>query len=106
MSRQMRVVIKRPDEEVGHATFISNTLENLQKTVEGYIEPVYLEWDGHEFIIICNEEGRLLGLPYNCGLFGMTFYGTLVFVGVSGEDFADFPMLFAEYKQMLEEEME
>lgn len=106
MSRQMRVVIKRPDEEVGHATFISNTLKNLQNTVDGYIETVTLDWDGQDFVILCNEEGKLRGLPYNCGLFGMTFYGTLVFVGVSGDEFTDFPLFFDQYKQMLEEMME
>ena len=37
---KIRAIIKRPDEKYGHVTNISPTLENLQKTVGGYIEPV------------------------------------------------------------------
>lgn len=39
---KIRAIIKRPDEEYGHVTHISATLENLQKTVGGYIETVGL----------------------------------------------------------------
>lgn len=35
---KIRVIIKRPDEKIGHVCNISHTLENLQKTVEGYIK--------------------------------------------------------------------
>lgn len=37
--------------------------------------------------VICNEEGRLLGLPENVRLFGQTFVGTVLIVGVKGENF-------------------
>ena len=39
---KIRAIIKRPDEEYGHVAHISATLENLQKTVGGYIETVGL----------------------------------------------------------------
>ena len=40
--KKIKCIIKRPDEEYGHVTNISPRLENLQKTVEGYIETVPL----------------------------------------------------------------
>lgn len=51
---KIKVLIKRPDEEVGHITYISNTLENLQRTVGGYIQVVPLITE--DAVIICNEE--------------------------------------------------
>jgi hypothetical protein len=41
---------------------VAFTLEELQHVVGGYIEAVYLR-DG--WIMMINEEGKLLGLPYN-----------------------------------------
>ena len=59
---KVKVIIKRPDEKVGHVTNISTRIENLQKTVEGYIESINIEKD---IYIICNEEGRLKMLDGN-----------------------------------------
>ena len=87
MSDKIKVIVKRPDEE-GHVTWISGSLENLQRTVEGYIETVTLSSD---CVIICNEEGRLLGLPHNCRICGVDFVGTIIVAGVRGEDFASIP---------------
>ncbi len=42
---------------------VDNTLAALQTEVGGYIETVPIASDA---VIICNEEGRILGLPYNC----------------------------------------
>ena len=39
---KIRAIVKRPDEKYGHVTHISASLENLQKTVGGYIETVGL----------------------------------------------------------------
>ena len=72
-------------------------LENLQKTVEGYIEAVTYASD---FVILCNEEGRLKGLPYNMTICGKDFVGTLIFIGTDGEDFCDIPITFKQYKRM------
>ena len=57
---RIRVIIKRPGEPYGHAFNIVNSLETLQHIVGGYIETVTL---GSDWTIICNEEGRLRGLP-------------------------------------------
>lgn len=65
---------------------IPNTLQELQAAVGGYIETVTIAED---CVIICNEEGRLLGLPHNMRFLGVDFVGPILFVGASGEDFAD-----------------
>ena len=47
---------------------IENTLEAKQKLVGGYIEMYYLPTDD-DAVIICNEEGKINGLPLNRGIF-------------------------------------
>ena len=42
---------------------IGNSLESMQKIVGGLIEPFY-PFD-EQVCIVCNEEGKLLGLPLN-----------------------------------------
>lgn len=43
---------------------IKNTLEEKQKLVGGQIEYAYLS-DCDDVAIVCNEEGKILGLPLN-----------------------------------------
>lgn len=98
MDVKIKVIIKRPDEETGHVTWISNNLKVLQKHVEGYIETVTV---APNMTIICNEEGRILGLPYNCRLCGIDFVGTIIIAGVDGENLTDVPISFETYKKLL-----
>lgn len=88
---KIRAIVKRPDEKIGHVTNISDSLENLQRTVGGYIETVTIITEEPKVVIICNEEGRILNLPYNCTISGIDFYGDIIAVGVSGDEFADLP---------------
>ncbi|HIQ69351.1 MAG TPA: DUF3846 domain-containing protein [Candidatus Avoscillospira stercorigallinarum] len=67
---------------------VPNTLEALQGLVGGYIETVTVATDA---AIICNEEGRLIGLEPNCTLLGVHFVGPIVVAGVAGEEFTDLP---------------
>jgi hypothetical protein len=60
---KIKVIIKRPDEKAGHVTWISNTLANLQRTVDGPIEVVKIGNSG--LLMICNEEGKIRGLERN-----------------------------------------
>lgn len=69
---------------------IPDTLEAMQQTVGGYIESVSFEREA----IVCNEQGKLLGLPYNrplldeSGLIPLDILqGTFFITGVSGESF-------------------
>ena len=85
--KQISVLIKEPGKKPRRES-IPNTLEALQKVVGGYIETVTCASDA---VIICNEEGRLKNLPYNCDFLGISFVGTIIFAGVDGEEFADLP---------------
>ena len=101
---KIKAIIKRPDEKYGHMTNISPTLENLQKTVGGKIETLYL---GRGTILIVNEEGKLQGLEPSFrighGAFVDLIVGTAILVGQNGEDFGDVPITFQTWKSLLKE---
>lgn len=110
MADKIKVIIKRPDEEYGHEEVINNTLERIQMIVKGYIECVSLAsstlgMDGNCVLpglaIICNEEGRLMDLPHNCVVDGIDFCGTIIAVGTKGDEFADIPISFAQWKELV-----
>ena len=82
---QILVVIKEPGQAPKVEPLFENTLEAFQKAVDGYIEAVTIADD---LVIICNEEGRLRGLPFNARVVGITFVGTVVVAGVKGDEFA------------------
>ena len=65
---------------------VENTLKALQDEVDGYIETVTIASDA---AVICNEEGLLRGLPFNCWFFDMPFVGTLLVVGYDRDEFCD-----------------
>ena len=67
---------------------VDNTLKALQAEVGGYIETVTIVRDA---VIICNEEGCILGLPYNCRFVGVDFVGTILVVGRNKDEFCDVP---------------
>lgn len=98
---RIRAIVKRWDEEYGHMTNISCTLKNLQNIVDGYIETLTLRWspDSEPIVIICNEEGLINGLQYNCTIGGHQLFGDIVVVGEDGEDFGDIPIDFKTWKR-------
>ena len=103
---KINCIVKRPDEKYGHMTAISDTLENLQRTVGGYIEPVTLgevERDDKQIdiVLLCDEDGKLFNKPKNIILNWDIIVGDVVIVGADGEDFCDIPITFAEWREML-----
>lgn len=58
----MKVVVVDPGEEA-RIVEIANTLEDMQETVGGYIE-TYEPFDD-DAVIVCNEEGKINGMPMN-----------------------------------------
>ena len=44
---------------------LDNTLEAMQKFVDGNIECLTSYDSGSEVVLVCNDEGKLLGLPLN-----------------------------------------
>ena len=87
MEKKIRVLVKAPGCRAKSA-LIANELKTMQDIVGGYIEAVPLAADA---AIVCNEEGRLLRLPYNCMICGMEFYGTVILAGVDRDEFCDVP---------------
>lgn len=99
----MRVLII-PAQKLPYSKDIEGHLYDLQHLVDGYIEPcapVQVKQQGIE--LLCNEEGLLRGLPCNINMFPFFFVGTLVAVGVSGEDFTS---LTQEQEQWLKQWIE
>lgn len=84
--------IKEPGKKP-RITEIENSLSALQEAVGGYIETVTFAED---CCVVCNEEGRLQGLPYNLTFCGVSFVGTILFIGVLGDEFADLSKEYAE----------
>ena len=82
---QILVVIKEPGQAPRVEPLFDNTLEAFQKAVGGYIETVTITED---LIIICNEEGRFKGLPFNVEVAGVGFVGTVIAVGAKDDEFA------------------
>lgn len=106
MSGKIKVIIKRPDEKVGHRTNISASLRNLQKTVDGPIEVV--RCDG--LMIICNEEGLLRGLEPNFKMITNGRFhhfdiicGTVIVAGEDGSEFGDIPIGLADWRYYLKD---
>lgn len=63
---------------------MEDDLQTLQDFVGGDIETVTLEDD---IVLICNKLGRLLHLPYNCSMHGMSFVGNLIMCKATEEGF-------------------
>ena len=100
MSKMIKVVLVEPNEKA-KVTEIENTLENLQKIVGGYIECVYPFEDNVG--IICNEEGKLIGLEPNRvlrddnGKAVDIIFGTFIITGLTEDDFGSLTDEQAEY---------
>lgn len=82
---QIMVIVKRPGEEATIEPLFDNKLEAFQNFVGGYIETVTFATDA---CVICNEEWRLIGLPYNVTFCGLDLYGPIMIVGIKGDEFA------------------
>ena len=88
------IVLKKEPGKDPVLTDIDNTLEAFQKNVEGYIETVTLT---EELVIVCNEEGRIQSLPYNCTVMNADFCGKILIAGIDGDEFTDVPTTTAKF---------
>lgn len=98
--KKIKVIIKRPEESVGHVEYIENTLKELQRCVGGYIETVTTP----AFTIICNEEGKIRRLPANFVIYrgyGDVIRGPVIICGVDGDSFADAPISLGQWEMAL-----
>ena len=80
----MKVVIVEPGKP-GYVKDIEDKLENLQQIVGGYIEAITLK---PGVVLVCNEEGKIKGLPINRDIGFDYICGTFFICGTKGEDFA------------------
>lgn len=94
MKDYIKVLVKKPGLKPNFNT-IKNELAYFQAIVGGYIETFTIATD---CVIICNEEGRLMNLPYNCNICGEDFVGTIILCGVDGDEFSDFPLELGDAK--------
>lgn len=100
----MKVVYVQPD-QYAEIVEIDGCLEKYQEMVDGYIECVY-PWD-EAVGIICNEEGKINGLPLNRPLrdddgdIYDIICGSFLIVGLTEDDFRNLTDEQAErYKAM------
>lgn len=79
-------VIKKVVGEEPEVVEIEDTLKSYQSIVGGYIECVRFTKD---ITIVCNDEGKLIGLEPNFYMMSIdeVICGDVVFVGVIGCDF-------------------
>lgn len=90
MKDTIRVLTIRP----GHpaiAMWMTNTLKSFQNFVEGYIETAPFISPESGLVVICNEEGRLLGMEESLRIYDQQFVGPVIIAGVDGEEFTDIP---------------
>ena len=86
---KITVLVKEPDRRC-RPVMIENKLKSFKELVGGYIE--VFRWQPDRGIIgICNEEGKLLNLEPNISTDADLICGTVIFCGVDGEEFSDFP---------------
>lgn len=81
----MKVIRKKPG-QAPEACEVENSLEALQAEVGGYIESFQFADD---CTLLINEEGKNLGLTPNLFVLGEPLVGTVLAVGVKGEEFCD-----------------
>lgn len=90
----MDVLIIEPEKAPRLAT-IDGGLSSLQSIVGGYIQAIYPYED--PVALICNDEGKLLGLPLNRHLEDYDIIaGTFIICGLGEEDFRSLTPEMAE----------
>lgn len=103
MSKKIKV-IKIEAGKAPQVVTINSGLKSLQHEVEGYIECIY-PWE-EEVCIVCNEEGKISGLPLNRALYGEDgemydiIAGSFLIVGLTENSFED------SFCSLTEEEIE
>ena len=87
---------------------IAGGLESMQAVVGGYIQAIY-PFEDDELALICNEEGKLLGLPLNralkdeagdiCDIIAGTFF--ICGAPLDSESFASLEAVYLDKYQQL-----
>lgn len=96
---KIRALIVEPDKEP-YEVDLENGLKSRQKIVGGLIEYCYL-LDDDDVALICNEEGKIIGLPFNREIGHDVICGNFIIVGDdgSGEDLSLTDEQINKYKE-------
>ena len=96
----MKVLMVEPG-KIPYEADIEPGLRSLQAAVDGSIQAVYPYED--PVALICNEDGKFMGLPLNRALrddTGDIIAGNFIITGLGEESFSDlFPDLMEKYKE-------
>lgn len=79
MQRNLDVLFVEPN-KLSVKKSIKNTLKAKQELVGGNIEYTYLP-NSEDVVIICNESGKILGLPFNRNIGDDIICGNFIIVG-------------------------
>lgn len=87
----MKAIRKQPG-KAPEVIDVENDVDAICTELDGYIEAVTIAED---LAILCDEESRIKGKTPNIALkgLGVDFCGTILIVGVDGEEFCDVPKL-------------
>jgi hypothetical protein len=86
-TEQIQVVIVEP-QKAPYKKMIPNNLEAMHDIVGGYIEIVRMNAKtetGAELIITVNEEGKLIGLPFNRNIMGFDILAGTFFISAANK---------------------
>ncbi len=67
---------------------LPDTARALQASVGGHIETHKIATNA---AVVCNAQGAINGMPYNCTFLGQDWYGPVLIVGSRGEEFCSLP---------------
>jgi len=101
---ELRGLLVRPNKLPEEITF-NNSLEKKQELVEGYIEYAYSD-DFPDVAFICNEEGKIKGLPYNRDIGHDIIAGNFIIISArdeEGEDLSLSDRQIEKYKKIFNE---
>lgn len=104
MSEKISVLIVKPNEKP-YAAEIEHTLAEMQRIVSGDIQAVHLNRD--PVVVVCNENGKILGLELNralkndSGKIVDVLVGTFIICGKGEGNFCSLtPDMADKYKKM------
>ena len=107
MNRKITVLVVKPRRKP-YIMEIEDSLENLQNMVGGYIQALFPYDD--PVALICHEEGKLIGLPWNRPLRddeGMIYdiiAGTFLVTGLTEDNFGSLPQgMIEKYSEIFRE---
>ncbi len=94
----MKVIVKEPTKKA-KLVDIENELEPMQKIVGGYIEVYPYKDNSH---IICNEDGKLMGLLPNIFYEGSYIAGPIIVCGIDASkgEFTDVPITLEQFNEI------